>query len=89
MMEYKYFRLQQLQWKGKTKKYVIISNSDNTSLGEVKWFGRWRQYCFFPDADTVWNKECLKDIIDFTDRMNQEHRATIPSGGRIKNVVEG
>ncbi len=28
-----------------------------------KWFGRWRQYAFFPDTGTIFNVECLNDII--------------------------
>jgi hypothetical protein len=31
-------------------------------LGIIKWFGRWRQYAFFPDNGTVYNVECLNDI---------------------------
>jgi hypothetical protein len=32
-------------------------------LGLIKWFGRWRQYTFFPETGTVFNAECLNDIV--------------------------
>ena len=46
----------------KTKIIHLISNGDvETLLGVIKWFGAWRQYCFFPEENTLYNNECLKD----------------------------
>jgi hypothetical protein len=43
-------------------------------LGEIKWWGRWRAYCFFPEEDTLYNMECLKDIAIFIDQQMAERR---------------
>ena len=48
--------------KRKTDMYSVQSKFDDTILGEVKWHGRWRQYCFFPRDDCVWSHDCLLDV---------------------------
>lgn len=58
----------------KTNIYSIQSKFDNTVLGEVRWHGRWRQYCFFPRDDCVWSHDCLQDLHDFIIEKNLEHK---------------
>ena len=45
----------------KTEVWQVISIK-GIFLGDIKWFGRWRAYAFFPDEKTVYNSECLKDV---------------------------
>ena len=55
---------------GKTKKYNILTKDiPSIKLGEIKWFGRWRQYSFFPEPNTVFEKQCLKDITNFIETL--------------------
>lgn len=49
-------------YEGKTKRIVVLSKRHGTILGEIKWFGAWRQYTFWPDRQTVWNTQCLEDV---------------------------
>lgn len=49
-------------YEGKTERVVVTAKKRLEILGEIKWFGRWRQYAFFPESHTVWNLECLDDI---------------------------
>jgi len=44
-------------------------------LGEVKWFGCWRQYAFFPFPGTAYERQCLRDIAEFCETKTKEHRA--------------
>ena len=46
----------------KTCCWQIVSKTSGGTLGLIRWFSRWRQYCFFPYDETVWNKDCLADI---------------------------
>lgn len=46
----------------KTPIVVVRSKSSGTVLGTIAWFGRWRQFCFWPKADTVFNVGCMADI---------------------------
>ena len=57
----------------KTEIWRVKSTSD-VFLGEIKWYGAWRQYCFFPEEFMVFNSGCLKDLCRFLDRVNREHK---------------
>ena len=58
----KYLVFELLKQKPKTKVIGVYSKKEFEVLGEIKWFGRWRQYAFFPEPGTVYNVECLNDI---------------------------
>ncbi len=58
----------------KTPIYHIISKRSNLEIGQIKWYGAWRKYCFFPDEYTVWDRKCLKELIDFLDEINKRKR---------------
>lgn len=59
--EYLNFELDD-HYEGKTERVVVVAKKRLEILGEIKWFGRWRQYAFFPEGSTVWNKTCLDDV---------------------------
>ena len=63
-------------YEGKTKRLVIVSKRHLYILGEIKWHGPWRQYCFFPspDAHTVWNNRCLDDVQVVIKTLMAEYR---------------
>lgn len=56
---------------GKSKLFTVAT-PDGTSLGKVKWYGAWRCYAFFPNADTLYEKRCLRDIANFCEKESQE-----------------
>ncbi len=43
-------------------------------IGTIKWFGRFRGYCLFPEPETVWSKSCNEEVNKFLDKVNSEHR---------------
>jgi len=72
MTESKYlkFKLNPLKKNGTKSVYWIISKTRGGILGEIKWYYRWRQYCFYPAEATLFNKGCMQDIINFTGGLN-------------------
>lgn len=56
---------------GKTLVWDVRSVRASALLGRIKWFGRWRQYCFFPEGDTIFNRGCLDDIASFISEQMQ------------------
>lgn len=44
-------------------------------LGEIRWNGSWRQYCFYPDKNTFWSAGCKEEIAKFEREMNKKQRA--------------
>lgn len=59
---------------GKTARVLVYAADDVTLLGRIKWFGRWRQYAFFPAAGTVWNRGCLMQIHEEIETLMTERR---------------
>lgn len=61
--------------KAKTFIWAVMNKHDEVFLGSVKWFSRWRCYSFFPATDTIFEKDCLRDIADFCVLQTDEHKA--------------
>lgn len=57
---------------GKTLVVSVFSIHSGERLGVVKWFFRWRQYTFFPEAGTTFNERCLDDINGVMNRLMEE-----------------
>lgn len=72
MSNYLEFKMIVPYGKAKTDQYEVIAKSTGWLLGHIKWYSKWRQYCFFPISDTLFNGGCLTDIRDFLNsRMEQ------------------
>ncbi|MGH9022590.1 MAG: hypothetical protein ACRDV9_05755 [Acidimicrobiia bacterium] len=61
---------------GKTEIWNVVAKDGGTVLGEVRWFGRWTQYAFFPNAGMVFEKTCLRDIATFCVDLTGAQRRT-------------
>ena len=59
---------------GKTKVWAVNSLRHGDMLGIIKWYGPWRQYAFFPQPETLFNRECMGDICIFIERAMGERR---------------
>lgn len=69
-----YARLVQDEIERKTRRWIICADDGEVELGEVKWLGKWRCYCFFPLNDTLYEKQCLRDLANFCERKTTEHK---------------
>ena len=72
--EYKYIKFVQIPQKTKTSIWNCNNKSGNYALGIVKWYPAWRQYCFFPCGNMVFNKGCLEDINYFITQLMDERK---------------
>jgi len=90
LMPTKYLRFERVENPGrKTMVWEVVSQSGGFVLGHIKWHGAWRQYCFFPSAETLFNTDCLDAITDriaTCNRWQRNVRANLrtasPAGGR-------
>jgi uncharacterized protein YprB with RNaseH-like and TPR domain len=62
LKETQYLRFVEFEKKQKTKVIAVMNKHHEEIIGMIKWFSRWRQYCFFPTNNTVWNINCLNDV---------------------------
>lgn len=59
----------------KTQSWMVSNTEHHVAIGEVKWYGAWRKYCFFPHKDTVHDSKCLGFIQEFLDKVNADWKA--------------
>lgn len=70
-MTYKFINFILIEQKPKTGVWACVNNSSGDTIGIVKWYPSWRQYCYFPGGSTVYSKGCLEDIIDFMESLRK------------------
>ena len=54
----------------KTPIYFIV-NKEEDCIGEIKWYGPWRKFCFYPDKNTVWDSKCLNEVIEVIQQVTE------------------
>lgn len=59
----------------KTWIYLVrTKNKSHFKLGEIRWYAQWRQYGFYPEDGTVFEKTCLSDIAKFCINLNRKQK---------------
>lgn len=72
--KYEYIYFEKYADKSKTSIWNCRNAESNALLGQVKWYGPWRQYCFFPAFSTVFHRGCLQDICHFIQKLMDERK---------------
>ena len=72
--EFKYIRFDLLRSTNKTSIWSCKNIRFNYELGIIKWYGPWREYCFFPITNTIFSDECLLAIVEFLESLEKERR---------------
>ncbi len=62
---------------GKTSIWQVNNKVTGGWLGEIKWHGPWRKYCFFPLSGTLFEQFCLIDIAWFLDKATEDHKTLL------------
>ena len=75
MSEAKHLKFVEAEPAAKTRRVWVVNKHDDVQLGNIGWLGRWRCYAFYPLSNTVYEKDCLRDIADFCEAKTKEHRA--------------
>jgi hypothetical protein len=55
----------------------VFAKDAISRLGQIRWYAHWRQYAFYPNIGTVYEKTCLTDITEMCRRLNVIQRAGI------------
>lgn len=69
-----YVQFTEIKDTGKTKVWDVHNSNDGSYLGEIRWFGNWRKYVFFPAELTIWSSDCLADVAKFIDQRMDERK---------------
>ena len=70
----KFMEFEQVGDTGKTEIWDVLSRSSGFVLGKIRWYGPWRQYCFFPSGNSVFNNGCMGDIVNVIKILMKERR---------------
>ena len=69
-----YFDLLEPLRKGQKTQIWQVMSQQGGFLGDIKWYSPWRTYSFFPDSDTLYEDDCLKEIANFIGRLMNERK---------------
>jgi hypothetical protein len=80
MIDSKYLEFQRCLLAKNRKTYVVHVRAKRSGdyIGEIRWFPRWRQYCFFPEPTTVFSAGCMRDIIDYMEDLDLSKSRVTP-----------
>lgn len=72
--ESNYFKISELYYKNRKTPVLTIYSKEGYNLGEIRWYGAWRKFCFYPNEDTIWDNKCLEEIVSFLNKYNKDWR---------------
>lgn len=62
----------------KTSIWTVSAKESGVCLGEIAWYGPWRQYVFNPANGCLFNRTCLRDLATFCEEaMNARQVARV------------
>lgn len=70
----KYLEFKLVGHKPRTEIWHVLSKRHGNRLGVIQWYAPWRQYCFYPEADCVFNNRCLQKITEFLEHLMIRYR---------------
>ena len=59
---------------GNKTKTFKVTTKDGYRIAEIKWYSPWRQYCFFPEGNALFNIDCMRDISEFITQLMEERK---------------
>jgi hypothetical protein len=68
------FEKEPVSVKRKTDIYQVWTKDGLYLLGDVRWYASWRKYCFYPCVGTVFETQCLGDIVTFINYLMAERK---------------
>lgn len=60
-----------------TKRWAIVNIKTQVITGQISWHGAWRKYCFFPEANMLFDPDCLHMIANFVELATTNHMLAV------------
>lgn len=75
--ETQYLKFDFRKSKSKLTAVVLVKAKRSAMLlGEIKWYAPWKQYAFFPRDRTLFNSECMTDILTVIAVLMKQRKKT-------------
>lgn len=72
-----YLKFVEVEGTGKTRRVEVRSGFSSVTLGTIAWYSRWRQYTFWPERNTTFNRTCMEEISERLSKMTKDHFAAV------------
>ncbi len=72
--EHSYIYFELIKKYPKTNRYAVVSRKFGDVIGNIYWFGGWRQYVFEAEPAIIWNRDCLTEIIAFIEFLMEKRK---------------
>lgn len=59
---------------GKTRIWQVRNVRSNTFTGQIRWWGGFRKYAFFPSDGYLFDADCLAQVIEKLDEVNKARK---------------
>jgi len=69
----KYITFKELPPLAKTRRWYVIDKND-VPFAIIKWYGGWRRYVCYLQADCWVDSDCMRLVADFLDKVNAHHK---------------
>lgn len=73
---FEFIEFREIAQKPKTSIWGCFNRRHGEQLGQIAWYGAWRQYVYEPSGPAVYSVGCLNDIAGFVGTLNVMHRPT-------------
>lgn len=57
----------------RTRTWNVVNTRFQTVVGQIKWWGAWRKYCFFTEPNMLYDSDCLRMIADYSEKLTKSH----------------
>lgn len=61
----------------RTLVWDVINIRSGDQIGQIRFYGPWRQYCFLPAPATVFSAGCLGEIAEFIAAHKNDRRESL------------
>jgi membrane glycosyltransferase len=52
----------------KTLRWQVVNTRTGNVCGQIRWWGAWWKYCFFPQDNHLFDADCMRLIADFMEQ---------------------
>ncbi len=59
-----------------THRYEVLTREGQTCLARIAWDGPWRTYVLIPQDGSLWESQCLADVVTFLEQLKQARRTS-------------
>ncbi len=76
----KYISFREIPPLAKTRRWYV-EGKDKKPFAIIKWYGGWRKYVVYIEADSFLDQDGMQLVADFLERVNREHGQTLRKAG--------